>query len=337
MIPIIVVGDLILDVFEHVETIGLTQESRTALKAKRLVESKYPGGAANVAINCRLLGQQSILFAAADNDEAVTLVRRNGITLCGMNTITGHTPVKRRTFVGEQMILRVDDEVTLAGDDQPWFISEIGQSLASAPVSVLVAVDYGKGTLADADVVMALRRQAHTNEVRAFVVDPGPDPNWKRFSSPRTIFKVNLRQAEAFYQFGLQRRADVIRVTGQHDGYRAAAGRVGYNLKAAGVEFAAVIVTLGEDGVMVCVDDAIHGHDDGSFCERAAHYVGDGGEARNVCGAGDLFMAHVAAEMASCADPMSVRSILVAAGKAEAATRRRVCSQMASSGPLRHQ
>jgi len=139
---ILVIGDAMLDVYEHHEVTGM--DPTEPVPKLRHVRTDYAaGGAANVAANVRSLGGEVCLVAAWGGDEKgerlASLMPFEKVRLHG-----ARTTVKRRILAGERLLCRVDWSTELY---QP--VAEIPQALL-ADAAVVVVADYDHGVVTDA-------------------------------------------------------------------------------------------------------------------------------------------------------------------------------------------
>jgi D-beta-D-heptose 7-phosphate kinase/D-beta-D-heptose 1-phosphate adenosyltransferase len=151
---VLVLGDLVLDVYLDCKAIGVASEAPVPL-LEVYHESSFPGGAANVGLNLASLGVQTRLIGIVGKDaEAGTLAgffRNVRVAYC---PIVAFRPTTRKTRVLSQShyYLRLDEEET-----SPITSAELDQFLESVrkalPETDLVVIsDYDKGLFTAASV-----------------------------------------------------------------------------------------------------------------------------------------------------------------------------------------
>lgn len=281
------VGDIMLDryVLGRVERISpevpipvLSVDDETAM----------PGGVGNVARNVRALGARPWLIAAVGDDAGAGELRD---LLAAEPDIRGdlaaepgrRTAIKTRYLAGAQQILRADRETVrpLAEATRADILRMGGQAIAAC--AVLVLSDYGKGVLADG-VAGALIERARAAGKPVIV-----DPKGRDFAVYRGADLVAPNRAELF---GASGRG--IAAGGEGEAARELIARFG---------FAAVLATLGKDGMLLVTAD------------DAASLPAEAREVYDVSGAGDTVVATMAAALATGADLRDAAALAnVAAG-----------------------
>ena len=116
-VPVLVVADLVLDVFEY-GRIGRISREAPVLILDHVRTDGLPGGGANAANNLRALGGRPIVVGRVGADQAgeqlLGLLHGPGVDLSGVwRDPSYETPVKRRVLAGsahsvKQQIVRVD-------------------------------------------------------------------------------------------------------------------------------------------------------------------------------------------------------------------------------------
>jgi rfaE bifunctional protein kinase chain/domain len=288
---VLVFGDVILDRLTTVRVLAPSAENPAVPVVRALKTTSSLGGAANVARNTYTLGAKNTrLYGFSDDDEVTDLVRQAGFTAKLYPPNVGHTPIKHR-YVTEDghYLMRLDQEDAHCGG----FSSTGNTSWAAVyhrayirgewpPITVLAS--YSKGCLTDTDVsgIMAVSDWL----AAPTLVDPGRSANWKPFASARAIFKVNLAQLTKYLQVALP---------------GAGVDRAGLDLRAVKelalrfrgeLEYLALVITAGRDGIFVFNSDGTRGHRTPAAVVRSP----------DVCGAGDTVLAALAVHFAQYDD-----------------------------------
>ncbi|MFZ9943888.1 MAG: bifunctional heptose 7-phosphate kinase/heptose 1-phosphate adenyltransferase, partial [Bacteroidia bacterium] len=149
----LVIGDVMTDeyVFGRVERISPEAPVPVVNIVKR--ESR-PGGAANVAVNLKALGAQTVLCAVAGDDtrgkEFMSMLKSQGIGSAGMLLSNERcTTVKTRVIGNNHQLLRMDEEVStdLSDSLRQQFISHCLQTIETEQPDVIIFEDYDKGVI----------------------------------------------------------------------------------------------------------------------------------------------------------------------------------------------
>ncbi|MEW6074508.1 MAG: D-glycero-beta-D-manno-heptose-7-phosphate kinase [Planctomycetota bacterium] len=273
---VLIVGDLILDRYVMGDVVRISPEAPIPVLGARHAEERL-GGAGNVAANLRAMEAAVAVLGVVGDDERGERVRdllaAIGVDASGVRGEPDRpTTQKTRLMSGGQQMLRVDWEEVRPLDEAgaAALLADLPARVAAAGAVVLS--DYGKGVVTPA-VAAAVIAAGRSAGVPVLV-----DPKGRDFSRYRgaTLVTPNRREAEA----ALGRRLAHL------DDVPAAAADL---IRA--VELAAVVVTLGPDGI---------------FYRTAAG--GPGGEGRvpalaravfDVTGAGDTVIAHLALGLAA--------------------------------------
>lgn len=324
---VVVAGDAILDKTTRVTVRGPSPEDLACTVVRLEAENFSLGGAANVAAGVAALGGRAELVChvgwpsspwrqAGLAREFDTLLHDAGLghRTSLLPVAAGHVPVKERIVVNNRQILRVDtEEASCSASDKYWeqggypdLPLRMRNAWLYAP-SVFALVDYGKGFFTPAACRYFLRQFETVHESVKFpvLVDPGPGP-WRRFSSPRTVFKANLDQARRYCATvapgvpvpALPARPDLAFV-------KDLVERVVINMQEDRVAFRALVLTLGAAGLALWYDGQV----DYGFQDPV--------ELADPCGAGDTVMAVLAASLAEEPTDSTTRTALwTACGRA---------------------
>jgi rfaE bifunctional protein kinase chain/domain len=266
---VLVVGDAMLDRYWFGAVDRISPEAPVpVVKVDR--EEERLGGAANVALNVKMLGAQATLLTVVGEDESArklgALLERDGVaTLLGQDPKL-RTIVKLRVIGRSQQLLRIDfenqpDHEVLAG-----MLSTYEQALPTH--DAVLFSDYGKGGLTHIPRMIELARERG----KPVLVDPkGSD--YSRYAGATVITPNRTELAQVVGNWNseadLQQRAHQLRDALRLD---------------------ALLLTRSEDG-MSLFDTA-----DGLPCQT--HVPAQAREVFDVTGAGDTVIATLAAMLA---------------------------------------
>jgi hypothetical protein len=180
---ILVVGDVMLDRYWHGDVARISPEAPVPVVHIQREEVRL-GGAANVALNIRMLGANVTLLSTVGSDEAAATLRKllkeNSVDAqldedSGMDTI-----VKLRVIGRSQQMLRIDFEKEPDHEVLAAMLDRF-QSLLTQHDAVLFS-DYGKGGLAHIPQMIRMARDAG----KPVLIDPkGSD--WARYAGASVI------------------------------------------------------------------------------------------------------------------------------------------------------
>lgn len=263
---VLVVGDVMLDRYWHGNVARISPEAPVPVVQIESHEHR-PGGAANVAVNVAALGARTSLVGLVGQDEAAELLQGQlaaaGVRHALVATTGEPTIVKLRVMSRNQQIIRLDHELVFAHGYGALLEENVRGLLHAA--RVLVLSDYGKGTLADPQRLIAQGRSAGLQ----VLVDPkGLD--FARYYGA-SLLKPNLAEFEA-----------VVGPCGS-DGELVAKGAE--LVQRLGLE--ALLVTRGKDGMTLIPRDG-----------SATHFPARAKEVYDVTGAGDTAISTTAAALA---------------------------------------
>jgi D-beta-D-heptose 7-phosphate kinase/D-beta-D-heptose 1-phosphate adenosyltransferase len=188
---VLVAGDVMLDRYWHGATSRISPEAPVPVVHVGQAEERA-GGAANVALNIAALGAQArLLGMTGDDEEAAALeamLAAAGID-CGFQKIAGiPTVTKLRVISRHQQLIRLDFEGGFAAIDAAGLQESYRQGLAQCDVVVLS--DYGKGTLAQVEEMIALAQAAG----KPVLVDPKAQ-DFSRYDGA-TVITPNMAEFE---------------------------------------------------------------------------------------------------------------------------------------------
>jgi rfaE bifunctional protein kinase chain/domain len=275
-LPVLVVGDLMLDRYLWGQVQRISPEAPVPIVDVQREESRL-GGAANVALNLLGLGCQPLLLGTTGTDAEGDTLR----TLCaelGMNTKglvpspERRTTTKTRILGQQQQMLRVDkeDRHLLSEAERAAVLEGFHRLLALKPVAIILE-DYDKGLLSP-ELITAIVTHAQAASIPTFV-----DPKFQQFFAYTgvTVFKPNLKELRE----GLKSPAHATDIPGLVDRVRELRHRMPHEW---------TFITLSEHGVLLVAPDF-------SWQHTPAH-------ARSivdVSGAGDTVIATLAASHAA--------------------------------------
>lgn len=282
-IPILVVGDIILDRYIWGAVARISPEAPVPVVDVRRSEDRL-GGAANVVRNLTNLGVKvSICGFIGDDDEGkkvLELLAKDGVERDGVIVDRSRpTSLKTRIVAQKQQMLRVDRESTAP---LPRPLGEGFAAVVDAHIErskAVIVSDYGKGAISD--VLFRKLAEAHQakrlgRNSRALVLDPHP-ANYGVYQYV-TVAKPNRREAEL---------ATGIAITDRESALAAGKSLLSkWNCEM-------VVITLGEDGLAIITN----GTEAPIFLETVAQEVFD------VSGAGDTVTAVFGAALAAGATP----------------------------------
>lgn len=281
------IGDIMLDRYVRGRAKRISPEAPVPVLSVE-DEIVMPGGVGNVARNLRALGAVTRLVALIGHDaagaELDTLFADLPLAKASLIVEPGRqTTIKTRYLAGTQQILRTDRETLVAPSPatRDRLLAESERAIAAS--AVLVLSDYGKGALAAGTAEAILARAAAAN------LPVAVDPKGRDYSIYRGASVIAPNRAELAEAVG-----GTVARGGEAEAARALIARFG---------FAAVLATLGRDGMILVSDD------------KALALPAEAREVFDVSGAGDTVVATVAAAMAAGA-PLAEAAALanVAAG-----------------------
>jgi len=262
---VLVVGDAMLDRYWFGAVERISPEAPVpVVRVNR--EDERLGGAANVALNAKMLGAHATLLTVVGDDEPARTLRRL-LEREGVATVLGQDPqlytiVKLRVIGRSQQLLRVDFENQPDHEVLAQMLSDYEHALARH--DAILFSDYGKGGLTHIPRMIELARAAG----KPVLVDPkGSD--YGRYAGA-TVITPN--------------RAELAHVVGEWSSEAQLHALAQDLRRELGLE--ALLLTRSEEG-MSLFDDAGHFH-----VEAQAREVFD------VTGAGDTVIAALATMLA---------------------------------------
>lgn len=325
---IVVLGDVMLDQVTRVKVRGVSPENTAVVVARHDSVGYSLGGAANVARCVKALGEDPILYGFNSDRRVEHLTYAEKIVHHFVRPAHGHTPIKNRVVTRDgHYLLRLDDEAEFFGQPDEWWAAGgdyVGGGIKTLLFErevkpVLCLVDYDKGCLtrAAAKCIMYHVNSVHESWRFPVIVDPGRNEGWEKYGSDRTIFRANLHQAMQLFVRSMAAPGAVppypadFDPAARHDEktYLDIAQRVALTLKAAGIAYAYLVLTLGPGGLVLIRRD----HGLTMYKPTAAVAVAD------ACGAGDAVTAAMAVILAGEENPLDWHAVTAAVQTAERA------------------
>ncbi len=195
-ITALVVGDVMLDAYLWGRVDRISPEAPVPV-VQVTRRSARLGGAANVALNLRALGANTVVASAIGRDATAAqmeqLFDEAGLAKQGLMQLEGRTTtIKTRVISGSQHVVRVDEEMEhdLPPHQEKAFLHHAVQLLRNTRPQVLIFEDYDKGCLTPG-VIAGLVTVAHELRIPVAV-----DPKRRHFFDYREVdlFKPNLKE-----------------------------------------------------------------------------------------------------------------------------------------------
>lgn len=263
-VRVLVAGDVMLDRYWFGATGRISPEAPVPVVHVRDTVER-PGGAGNVAVNLASLGVHCTLLGITGDDVAATAlaasIEKRGVHCQLTRLKQTSTITKLRVLSRHQQLIRVDFEETFGSFSAPPLLAQFQRALA-ADVQVAILSDYGKGSLAGVQELIAAARTAG----KRVLVDPkGRD--FSKYTGASAI-TPNLAELEAV----VGECPDEAAIVSKGDKLRADLG------------LQALLVTRGEHGMTLL--EAGH---------APLHLPTQALEVSDVTGAGDTVIALLAA------------------------------------------
>ncbi|HNQ91078.1 MAG TPA: D-glycero-beta-D-manno-heptose-7-phosphate kinase [Verrucomicrobiota bacterium] len=245
---ILVVGDVMLDQFLWGRVNRISPEAPVPVVDFDR-ESFMPGGAANVARNLTALGAEARLVTVVGADDAGRrlhrLLEEHQVDCSGLHVLPKRgTSIKTRIIAHQQQMVRVDRE-TRTDLDPPTtaaLVQSIDERLEGA--DAVIVGDYGKGVVTQA-LLDALKPRCRQRGLWVSV-------------DPKPVHRLDLRGLSLI----TPNRKEAFELAGAYDSTRTANPladpallRVARSLLA-DLQPALLLITLGEQGMLLCQRDA---------------------------------------------------------------------------------
>jgi len=203
---VVVVGDVMLDVYRWGEVERISPEAPVPVVAIHKSESRL-GGAANVALNCKSLGAKvtlaSVIGADDDAKLLLNLLKEQGIQSDLIQQSADRvTTTKTRILSRNQQMVRLDAERNddLNIRDEHAFIDATLRFLQIQKPDVVIFEDYNKGVLKE-NIIDKIIRHCKSLGILTAV-----DPKLRNFLAYKhvDIFKPNLKEVREGLHIPLQ-------------------------------------------------------------------------------------------------------------------------------------
>lgn len=267
---IICIGDIMLDRFVYGHVSRISPEAPVPV-LNVTHQTEMPGGIGNVINNLNDLGCSVVIHTVLGNDDNADILKnifaeKGHVTAHFITDDSRPTTVKERIVGGGQHIVRIDNEKThdIDKDIENKILKDFAKSVKECDAVILS--DYNKGVLTDT-LIRAVMDLAAANNIPVFVDPKGKD--FKRYQGAYTL-TPNINGLKA--------------ATGHHDDLITAARSV---IRDTGIT--SLVVTMAEDGVMVFE----------SADKDPVHYKAAARHVKDVSGAGDTFIAGLAAAVST--------------------------------------
>lgn len=239
-LKVLIVGDLMLDVYYWGDVSRISPEAPVPIVAVSKKESRM-GGAGNVAINIQAMGATPILCSVIGNDtngeKLIKILKDKKLPTAGILVSKDRpTTTKTRIISNNHHIVRIDDETEeYIGDKQSnKLLEQIQKFVEAGKTDVIIFEDYDKGVISSALIkkIIALAKKKNIPTV--------VDPKKRNFTdySEVTLFKPNLKELKEGLKIDVQ--------AGDFKQVQAVTEQLRKNQKIANV-----LVTLSEHGVFI--------------------------------------------------------------------------------------
>ena len=192
---VLIIGDVMVDSYIWGKVDRISPEAPVPVVAVQRKENRL-GGAANVALNVKALGANSVLAAVIgndlDGDNFLKLLEQEGLSSEGIMRLDRPTTVKTRVLGNQHQLLRIDaeDDSELSTSDSIVFIERIVKLLRSERFDVIIFEDYDKGLISQNLIESVVSIAKELNILVAV------DPKKRNFLSYKNVnlFKPNLKE-----------------------------------------------------------------------------------------------------------------------------------------------
>lgn len=242
---VLVIGDVMLDSYFYGKVERISPEAPVPVVHVEKKESRL-GGAGNVALNLKSMGAEPLLFGVTgddrDGDLLRSLLEAEDLRDDGIMVEIGRiTTVKTRIIGNNHHVLRVDSEQTnpLSFEIRSALLESIKAHLDDA--DAIIFEDYNKGVI-DGFLIKEIVHLAHERGIPV-VVDPKKE-NFHAYKGV-TLYKPNRKEVAE----GMKTESDL----SKKESVLMAARQLIQSL-----ECEQVMITLSEDGVLICSKDEHH-------------------------------------------------------------------------------
>ncbi len=244
-IPILVIGDLILDEYVWGEVYRISPEAPVPVVLVK-EESIRLGGAANVANNLKSLGGRPILCGVVgedlNGDRFLELLKDCGIeTDHIIRSPERPTTVKTRIIARSQQVVRLDKETArpVPLDTQRLLLAQVMDAVEE--VKGVIISDYKKGVVAKGFMEGLFGGLGERRDGIYISLDPKPG-NYEAYYGV-DIITPNQQEAESFCGFSLDTHEELLRA------YETFKKRLGIRQ---------LLITQGAQGMTLFEDDSLY-------------------------------------------------------------------------------
>lgn len=199
---ILILGDVMLDEYIWGNVSRISPEAPVPV-VEVMDESVKLGGAANVALNVKTLGDPPLLVSIVGNDRngerLKELLSNSGISNQGIFVDENRrTTAKTRIIAHSQQVVRADRENTeeLSSDMTSRLLDFIKQKISQDKISALLISDYGKGVIS-LELLNQVISLAKENDIFISV-----DPKETHFMNYRRVSIITPNHSEAGFAYG---------------------------------------------------------------------------------------------------------------------------------------
>lgn len=192
----LIVGDVMIDAYYWGKVERISPEAPVPIVQVQQRENRL-GGAANVALNVKMLGAKAIIASVVGDgskgDIFRSTLKENGFTTEGIiDSPERMTTVKTRVISQGHHLLRIDEEHTnpLSSTDERHLLDCIRAILERQKIDVIIFEDYNKGVLTEKLITQVLAWAAERS------IPTAVDPKKENFFAYKgaSLFKPNLKE-----------------------------------------------------------------------------------------------------------------------------------------------
>lgn len=237
---VMVIGDVMIDSYLWGKVNRISPEAPVPVVSVSNRTNRL-GGAANVALNLKAMGANTLLCSVIGNDDRALLFKQllaeNELSADGIiRSEKRITTTKFRVIGNNAQMLRVDEETEAPLDEaeQQFFMERITQLLSSRSINAIIFQDYDKGVITP-EIIRHVVGLANERNIPVAV-----DPKKRNFMAydKVTLFKPNLKELSE----GLGEGAEKFDI----ENIRQMVRQIHQRLNAA-----IVLVTLSEKGIFI--------------------------------------------------------------------------------------
>ena len=301
-LPILVVGDIMLDRFTYGKVTRISPESPVPILSVDR-ENIMLGGAGNTLSNLIHLGCEGRIVSVIGDDENGELlknvVKDNGIDASGLMKCPDRpTIVKTRFLAGHQQLLRTDYERVSPVSEkyQKKLLDKARKAINGA--KAMIISDYGKGLLSPS-FIKKLISMAHEKDIPVLVDPKGKDFSIYAGAEVVTPNKNELHEATGCMEIDTDEQVE-----------EAAS----YLIKTSGIN--SVVATRSKDGMSIVTKISKTGESGNNALEFDVTHIksAEDIEVFDVSGAGDTVIATIAAALGAGGNIVEAASLANIAG-----------------------